>query len=101
MHDPLRAPHSGAAGLLPVGAALILLTCCYTRRRMFGATSATRFHRGPVLLAAVVVAPLVPALAVLALTTLLLLLVNGVEHWLISTGRSVPLALRSRSFGAT
>ncbi|MGH1552585.1 low temperature requirement protein A [Streptomyces sp. L7] len=26
VHDPLRAPHSGAAGLLPVGAALILLT---------------------------------------------------------------------------
>ncbi|MGX9890120.1 low temperature requirement protein A [Streptomyces sp. NPDC002276] len=101
VHDPLRAPHSGAAGLLPVGAALILLTFCYTRRRMFGAASATRFYCGLVLLAAAVVAPLVPALAVLALTTLLLLLVNGVEHWLISTDRSVPLVLRSRSFGAT
>ncbi|MFI6401854.1 low temperature requirement protein A [Streptomyces sp. NPDC050548] len=101
VHDPLRAPHSGAAGLLPVGAALILLTFCYTRRRMFGAASATRFYCGLVLLAAAVAAPFVPALAVLALTTLLLLLVNGVEHWLISTDRSVPLVLRSRSFGAT
>ncbi|MBK3572761.1 low temperature requirement protein A [Streptomyces sp. MBT65] len=101
VHEPLRTPHSGAAGLLPVGAALILLTFCYTRRRMFGAASATRFYCGLVLLAAAAVAPLLPALAVLALTSLLLLLVNGVEHWLISSGRRVPLVLRARSFGTT
>jgi low temperature requirement protein LtrA len=101
VHEPLRTPHSGAAGLLPVGAALILLTFCYTRRRMFGAASATRFYCGLVLLAAAAVAPFLPALAVLALTSLLLLLVNGVEHWLISSGRRVPLVLRARSFGTT
>ncbi|MEW1828803.1 low temperature requirement protein A [Streptomyces sp. NPDC088196] len=101
VHAPLRTPHSGAAGLLPVGAALILLTFCYTRRRMFGAASATRFYCGLVLLAAAAVAPLVPALAVLAFTAVLLLLVNAVEHWLISSGRSVPLVLRARAFGTT
>ncbi|MFI7404504.1 low temperature requirement protein A [Streptomyces sp. NPDC049541] len=100
VRDPLLIPHAAVAGLLPAGAALFLLTFCHTRRRMFGAASATRFYGGLVLLAAAVAAPFLPALAVLALTTLLLLGVNTVEHWLLSTGRSVPLVWRARSLGA-
>ncbi|WP_217546795.1 low temperature requirement protein A [Streptomyces sp. GbtcB6] len=98
---PLHTPDALSAALLPSGAALFMLAFCYTRRRMFGAASATRFYCGLALLALALPAWRLPGVATLAVTTVLLLLVNAVEHWLISSGRQVPLVLRNRAFGTT
>ncbi|MCX3060165.1 low temperature requirement protein A [Streptomyces beihaiensis] len=89
--DPMTVPHRMAAVLLPAGAALFTLTFCYTRRRMFGAASSTRFLGGLALLAVAAAAPVLPGLATLAAVAFLLVAVNGAEYWLLSGGRHVPL----------
>ncbi|MFF0792274.1 low temperature requirement protein A [Streptomyces spiralis] len=96
VEDPLSTVPGLAAGLLPGGAGLFMLTFCYTRRRMFGAASVTRFHGSLALFALTAAAPLMPALGVLGATTALLVAVNALEHWLLSSGRGVPLVLRRR-----
>ncbi|MEU6421392.1 low temperature requirement protein A [Streptomyces spiralis] len=93
---PLATPHGLAAGLLPGGAGLFTLTFCYTRRRMFGAASVTRFYGALALFAIAWAASLLPALATTALTAGLLVTVNALEHWLLTSGRGVPLVLRQR-----
>ncbi|MDQ2883485.1 MAG: hypothetical protein M3Y48_20580 [Actinomycetota bacterium] len=45
--------------------------------------------------AVVAVAHLLPGLAVLTVTVAILITVNVWEHWIISTGRSVPLLSRT------
>ncbi|MFI6689793.1 hypothetical protein [Streptomyces sp. NPDC050485] len=58
---------------------------------MFGAASLTRFARGLALLALGGAAPWLPGIATLGSAAALLVAVNGIEHWLISSGRAVPL----------
>jgi low temperature requirement protein LtrA len=94
--DPTVTPHRLAAGLLPVGAALFTLTFCYTRRRMFGAASLTRFLGGLVLLGLAFTAPRVPGVATLGAVAFVLVAVNGTEHWLLTGGRHVPLVFARR-----
>ncbi|MFG3281885.1 low temperature requirement protein A [Streptomyces sp. NPDC048111] len=89
--EPAQVPHRIAAALLPVGAALFTLTFCYTRRRMFGAASLTRFLAALLLFALGAAAPWLPGVVTLGLAAVLLIAVNGLEHWLISTGRAVPM----------
>ncbi|WP_405877978.1 low temperature requirement protein A [Streptomyces sp. NBC_01136] len=98
VQHPLGEAHGIAAGLLPGGAALFTLTFCYTRRRMFGAASKTRFFGALALFAAAGAAGHLPPVATVGLTALLLVLINVWEHWLLSSGRGVPLILRQRSF---
>jgi low temperature requirement protein LtrA len=94
VQHPLHEAHGIAAGLLPGGAALFTLTFCYTRRRMFGAASVTRFYGSLALFATAAAGPLLPPLATIALTAGLLVLINALEHWLLSSGRGVPLIFR-------
>ncbi|HZD14940.1 MAG TPA: hypothetical protein VE196_07385, partial [Pseudonocardiaceae bacterium] len=58
-------------------------------------SSVTRVTAGLLLSAVAVLAHLVPGLAVLTVTVAILITVNVWEHWIISTGRSVPLLSRS------
>lgn len=99
--EPAHVPHRYAAALLPVGAALFTLTFCYTRRRMFGAASLTRFAGGLALLALGGAAPWLPGLVTLGSAAALLVAVNGLEHWLISSGRQVPLIFRRAQQGSS
>ncbi|MYW67486.1 low temperature requirement protein A [Streptomyces sp. SID8379] len=93
--EPVAVPHAFAAALLPTGAALFILTFCYTRWRMFGAASATRFLGGLALLGLVAAAPRLPGLVTLAAAALILVSVNALEYWLIASGRQVPLIFRT------
>ncbi|GGL86051.1 low temperature requirement protein LtrA [Streptomyces fumigatiscleroticus] len=93
--EPTAIPHAFAAVLLPAGAAVYMLTFCYTRWRMFGAASTTRFFGGLALLGLAVLAPRVPGLATLASAAAVLVGVNALEYWLIASGRQVPLLFRT------
>ncbi|MGF1431500.1 low temperature requirement protein A [Kitasatospora sp. LaBMicrA B282] len=98
---PTDVSHDPTAALLPIGAAIFALTFGYTRWRMFGAASATRIGVGLCLLGLAAGAPFLPAIATLGATALLLVGVNGLEHWLVATGRTVPLVFhRAEPFGA-
>jgi low temperature requirement protein LtrA len=88
---PTGISHDLSTVLLPVGAAIFALTFGYTRWRMFGAASATRVGAGLCLLGLAAGAPFLPAIATLGATAGLLVAVNGLEHWLVASGRSVPL----------
>ncbi|MFC8711104.1 low temperature requirement protein A [Streptomyces sp. NPDC057197] len=94
--EPDATPHRLAAGLLPAGAALFTLTFCYTRRRMFGAASVTRFGGGLALLGVAAAAPRLPGLVTLGAVTFVLVAVNGLEHYLLTGGRHVPLIFVKR-----
>jgi hypothetical protein len=63
---------------------------------MFGAASVTRFYGALALFVTAAAASLLPALATTALTAGLLVGVNALEHWLLTSGRGVPLVLRQR-----
>ncbi|MFF4342366.1 low temperature requirement protein A [Kitasatospora sp. NPDC001540] len=88
---PTGVPHDPSAALLPIGAAIFALTFGYTRWRMFGAASATRIGVGLCLLGLAAGAPFLPAIATLGATAVLLVAVSGLEHWMVATGRPVPL----------
>ncbi|GAA2318875.1 low temperature requirement protein A [Streptomyces kunmingensis] len=101
VREPMAAPPSFAAALLPAGAALFMLTFCYTRRRMFGAASATRFGGGIALAALAALAPRLPGLATLVAAGAILAAVNGAEYWLIAHGRQVPLIFHTDNVPAS
>jgi low temperature requirement protein LtrA len=93
--DPTATVHGMAAVLLPAGTALFTFTFGYTRWRMFGAPSVTRVTAGLLLSTLAALAPLLPGLALLTASVGILITVNIWEHWIISTGRSVPLLSRT------
>ncbi|GAA2267540.1 MULTISPECIES: low temperature requirement protein A [Kitasatospora] len=92
--EPTAAPHTGIGALVPIGAGLFTLTFGYTRWRMFGGASSTRVIAGLCLLLAAPAAPLVPGLVTLAVTAAVLIAVNGIEYWMLTTGRTIPLFFR-------
>lgn len=94
--EPTVTAHGTSAVLLPAGAALFTLVFCYTRWRMFGAISATRLTGGLFQVALAASAHLLPQFAVLAAVTAILILLNLWEHWIIATGRPIPLIPRTR-----
>jgi low temperature requirement protein LtrA len=93
--DPIATADGMAAVLLPAGTALFTFTFSYTRWRMFGAPSVTRVTAGLLLSTLAALAHFLPGLALLTATVGILIIVNMWEHWIISTGRSVPLLSRT------
>ncbi|WP_157355372.1 low temperature requirement protein A [Nocardia terrae] len=91
VEHPTAAAHGTAGYLLPLGATLFVTAFLFTRWRMFGAATLGRLITALVLAVLTVAAPLLPQLAILALTTAILAGLNVFEHWIVSTGR--PLLL--------
>ncbi|MBS2553231.1 low temperature requirement protein A [Catenulispora sp. NL8] len=89
--DPGAHLHGMHALLLGSGVTLYIATFCYTRIMMFGGASYTRV--GAALGAAVITAlsPGLPALAPLAMLAALVIALNAVEFYRVSTGK--PLLL--------
>ncbi|PZS36738.1 MAG: low temperature requirement protein A [Pseudonocardiales bacterium] len=88
---PLDEPHTVAELLLAPGAAVYLLGFCFARWRMFGAVGLPRFVGMLACVALAALATLMPALAVAALVTAVVVGVNVTEAWLINTGRHLLL----------
>lgn len=88
---PLAAPHGVPELLLAPGAGLYLLGFCYARLRMFGAVGLPRFLSSLACFGLAFAAPLLPAIAVAALVTAVLVVLNAVEAWRVATGRPLPL----------
>ncbi|WP_327146983.1 low temperature requirement protein A [Nocardia sp. NBC_01327] len=94
VEEPTAIPHGATGYLLPMGAALYVSAFCFTRWRMFGAATVGRATVATVFAALAVAAPLLPEIAMLSIVTVILLALNGYEHWTVSTGR--PLLLLRR-----
>ncbi|MEU6217426.1 low temperature requirement protein A [Streptomyces sp. NPDC047022] len=102
LRAPLQVPHELAGLLAAPGAALYLGGFCYARRRMFGAVAVPRFTGAVLCVALSLLAPHVPLLVTVGAVVLVLGAVNGVEAWIVETGRPLPLVrlpkpLRSRA----
>ncbi|NUU22087.1 MAG: low temperature requirement protein A [Streptomycetaceae bacterium] len=91
MGHPLDAPDGAPALLLAPGVALYLLTFCYSRVQMFGAAGTIRFCGGVAAVLLACAAPLLPGIAVAALAAAVLGAVNGLEAWVVASGRTIPL----------
>lgn len=92
--DPLGRPHDLPQLLLAPGVGLYLLGFCYSRWRMFGASSVQRLIGGLGCFAVAAVAPLLPALVVAVILAIGLVLINAFEAWWVASGRQV-LVLRA------
>ncbi|MGY0232841.1 low temperature requirement protein A [Longispora urticae] len=92
---PFDVPHKTAELLLAPGVALYLFGFCYARWRMFGAALWPRFGGALVCVGLAFAAPYLPQFGTAALATAVLLAVNGIEAWIVETGRTLPVvALR-------
>jgi len=98
MRSPTAVPSGVHAYFLGVGTALYVLTFCYTRARMFGGIGVLRLIGGLAAALVAIMGPYVPLIATLAVLTALLIALNVVEVWWVSSGR--PLLLLRTGRGA-
>ncbi|MGH3714203.1 MAG: low temperature requirement protein A [Micromonosporaceae bacterium] len=88
---PLEHPHSVLELLLAPGAALYLLGFSYARWRMFGAPTVFRAAAAGLCLVLAAAAPLLPLVVTAALVAAILVALNALEFFWVTTGR--PLLL--------
>lgn len=88
---PLDHPHTMAESLLAPGVTLYLLSFGFGRWRMFGAVGVPRLVATVTCLLIAVTARVMPSLAVAALVTGVLVAVNAVEAWLVTSKRPLPV----------
>ncbi|MER5862148.1 low temperature requirement protein A [Kitasatospora sp. NPDC002040] len=88
---PMEHPHELPQLVLAPGAALYLAGFCYARWRMFGAPAVPRSTGVLACLGVAVAAPALPLLVTAVLVALVLAAVNGVEAFIVETGRPLPL----------
>ncbi|WP_035847890.1 low temperature requirement protein A [Kitasatospora azatica] len=93
LRELIRAPmengHELAACLVAPGAGLYFLGFCYSRWRMYGSAALSRFAAALACFAVMPLTPLLPAVAVAGLVAALVIALNVVEYWVITTGRPV------------
>lgn len=94
---PLDTPHSMAELLLAPGCAVFVAGFVYSRWRMFGAP--TLFRSSAVLACALVavLAPLLPLVVTAVLCTVVLIALNGLEYYWVTTERPLLLVFRPQS----
>jgi low temperature requirement protein LtrA len=96
--DPRAHLHGVHALLLGSGVSLYIATFCYTRIVMFGGASYTRVVAALLAIVVTALSPALPAIAPLALLTVLVLALNAFEFYWVSTGK--PLMLINVGQGA-
>ena len=89
--DPKAHLHGVHALLLGSGVSLYIATFCYTRIMMFGGASYTRVAAALAAVAVTAFSPGLPAIAPLAMLTALVIALNAVEFYRVTTGK--PLLL--------
>jgi low temperature requirement protein LtrA len=97
---PTATSDAFTACLLPAGTAAFTLTFGFTRWRMFGAVTWTRVGAGALLLALCLLTPHLAGLASVALIVATVTGLNLIEHWLVTSGRPLPLIRRRTTAAA-
>jgi low temperature requirement protein LtrA len=98
VRTPTVTPSGVHAYFLGIGVALFVLTFCYTRARMFGGIGVLRLVAGLLAALVAIIGPYIPLIATLAVLAALLIALNLIEAWWVSTGR--PLLLLPTGRGA-